>query len=142
MRRDDLEERGHLRLQRELRHLRAGATSTAGRRGRAGERELALRLRVGGARDDRQVGAARAGRERDVEVLRVGVGRREQPVRAVDPGARRGRSSSEPLPSRKSTPRSLRMCDRVGAEVEHDERLSGRLRTPRPRAARPGRSRR
>ena len=57
---DDLEERRHLRLERELRHLDAGGRVRPHDAVGAGERELALGLGVGGARDDRQVGPPRS----------------------------------------------------------------------------------
>ncbi len=86
--RDDVEEGGHLRLEHEVRHHLARGRVRKHDPVGARELQLALRRRVGGARDDRQARARGARRERDVEVVRVGVGGRDQPARPLEPGAR------------------------------------------------------
>ncbi len=133
---DELEKRRDLRLQGQLRHLRPRRGVRLHDSVGACEHELALGLARGGARDDHQVRPLSARRERDVEILGIGVGRGEQPARAGDPDpfealVVRAASLAEEhtvLPSE---------LDRLVARVEHDVSLPGGLellRRPAPDA--------
>ena len=50
----------------------------------AGQQQLLFRVLVGCARDDRQVGMRGARRQRDVEVVRIRVGRRHEALRTLE----------------------------------------------------------
>ena len=81
-----VEERGHLRLEHEVRHHLSRRGVREHNPVGAGEGQLPLGVRAGGASDDRQVGTRRARREDDVEVVHVGVGSGHEPLRAFEPG--------------------------------------------------------
>ena len=83
-RRHGVEEGGDLWLEHEVRHHLARGRVREHDPVRAGEGELLLRVGPGGARDDRQVGMRRAGREDDVEVVGVVVGGGHEPLRALE----------------------------------------------------------
>jgi hypothetical protein len=123
---DELEERGHLRLECELGHLGSGGSVGLHDAVGAREHELPLGLPRRGARNDHQVGSLRTRRKRDVEVLRIRVRRREQPACPLDPDALKvavvGAASLAVEDAA-----LLRHVDRVVTRVEHDERLPGGL---------------
>ena len=85
----------------------------------ARELQLALRVLVGGARDDDQVRASGARRERNVEVVGIGVGRGDEPDGVLQPGLAQvlvlgAVALDEELVL------LAREGDRVVVEVEHD----------------------
>ena len=86
-RRDDVEERRHLRLDQQVRHHAAGDRVRRHDAVGARESDLFLGLLVGRARDDDDVRPLRLDRERDVEVRRVVVGRSDEPARVLEPGS-------------------------------------------------------
>ena len=83
--RHDVEKRGHLRLEHEVRHHASRGRVREHHPVGASEHELPLRVRAGGARDDREVGTRGARREHDVEVVGVGVRGGDEPSRPLEP---------------------------------------------------------
>ena len=84
--RRDIEKRGDLRLEDDVRHLQAGARVRLHDLVRTGEPEIPRRRVDRGAGDDREVGPQRARREGDEEVGLVGVGGGDERARPHDPG--------------------------------------------------------
>src|SRR6266511_342003 len=136
-RRHDVEKSGYLRLEHEVRHHaprgRVGSDDAV----RARELQLLLGILVACARDDRELGPLRAGGERDVEVVGVGVGRGNEAARAFKPGFRQVLVLGAVALDEEVT-RLGRRGKRVVTEVEHDVGDAGGaklLPDPPPHAA-------
>ena len=82
----DLERAADLRVQRQARHLRAARLVRRDHARRAGAQELGLDRLVGRPRDDRDVGPQAAHRERDEDVVGVGVHARDDAAGAHHAG--------------------------------------------------------
>ena len=124
--RHGVEERGHLRLQHEIRHRAARRRCTACTTRSA---PASMSFRSASSSDARATiwmsGRAERAESDDVEIVGVGVGGGDEPASRA-----RGRRAADPrprsrLPSISRSPSLLRGRDRVLAEVEHDVRHAG-----------------
>ena len=89
-----------------------------------GQAQFPLRVLVGGARDDQQVGPRRPRRERHVQVVRIRVERRDQRLRALETG-RAQVLVLDRVPLERQHPRFARGFDLVGIVVDDDEAGAG-----------------